>query len=227
MRFTWANISERRILVSNFGVTRNSLCEFHTLDWLRHVCALPENSLSSSQKDTFIHVTSVAHTYEVAERCFGGFACCWAQRRNVGRGLEKASVTGYRACAHCFTHLRERGAGNLGQRRRVARREQEGETDRTSFWSWALHTGRRNHPWHAVMEQQVCGGMEAFNTRLREMDRRTMALEGERQALIYEVIHLWEEWILPESKTPQLLEAQGFIALAFSTWKKRFRTEYR
>ena len=45
MRFTWANISERRILVSNFGMTCNSLCESHTLDWLRHVCALPENRL--------------------------------------------------------------------------------------------------------------------------------------------------------------------------------------
>ena len=43
--FTWANISERRILVSNFGMTFNSLCEFHTLDWLQHVCALPENRL--------------------------------------------------------------------------------------------------------------------------------------------------------------------------------------
>ena len=45
MRFTWANISERRILVSNFGVTCNSLCEFHTLDRLRHVGALPEKIL--------------------------------------------------------------------------------------------------------------------------------------------------------------------------------------
>ena len=45
MRFTWANTSERRILVSNFGVTRDSLCEFHTLDWFPHVCALPENRL--------------------------------------------------------------------------------------------------------------------------------------------------------------------------------------
>ena len=26
-------------LVSNFGMTCNSLCEFHTLDWLRHVGA--------------------------------------------------------------------------------------------------------------------------------------------------------------------------------------------
>ena len=39
------NISERRILVSNFDMTCNSLCEFHTLDWLRHVSALPENRL--------------------------------------------------------------------------------------------------------------------------------------------------------------------------------------
>ena len=29
------NVSERRILVSNFSVTRNSLCEFHTLDSFR------------------------------------------------------------------------------------------------------------------------------------------------------------------------------------------------
>ena len=43
--FTWANISERRILVSNFGVTCNSLREFHTLDWSLRVCALPENRL--------------------------------------------------------------------------------------------------------------------------------------------------------------------------------------
>ena len=46
MRFTWANISEqRRIFVSNFGMTCNSLCEFHMLDRLRHVSALPENGL--------------------------------------------------------------------------------------------------------------------------------------------------------------------------------------
>ena len=45
MRFTWANESERGILVSNFSVTRNSLCESHTLDWSRHVCALPDNRL--------------------------------------------------------------------------------------------------------------------------------------------------------------------------------------
>ena len=32
MRFTLPNISERRILVSNFGMTCNSLCEFHTLN---------------------------------------------------------------------------------------------------------------------------------------------------------------------------------------------------
>ena len=35
----------KRILVSNFCVTCNSLFEFHTLDWLRHVGALPENRL--------------------------------------------------------------------------------------------------------------------------------------------------------------------------------------
>ena len=32
-------------LVSNFSVTCTSLCDFHTLDWLRHVGALPENRL--------------------------------------------------------------------------------------------------------------------------------------------------------------------------------------
>ena len=36
MRFTWANISERRILVSNFSVTCNSFREFDTLDWFLH-----------------------------------------------------------------------------------------------------------------------------------------------------------------------------------------------
>ena len=45
MRFTWAIISERKILVSNFSMTRNNLCEFHTLDWFPHVCVLPENRL--------------------------------------------------------------------------------------------------------------------------------------------------------------------------------------
>ena len=32
MRLTWANISERRTLVSNFSVMCNSFGEFHTLD---------------------------------------------------------------------------------------------------------------------------------------------------------------------------------------------------
>ena len=45
MRFTWANIYERRILVSNFSVTCNCLREFYTLDWFLHVWALPENGL--------------------------------------------------------------------------------------------------------------------------------------------------------------------------------------
>ena len=44
MRFTWANMSERRILVSNLSVTCSSFCEFHTLDWRRHVCAFPLDS---------------------------------------------------------------------------------------------------------------------------------------------------------------------------------------
>ena len=41
MRFTWANISERRILVSNFSMTRNSL------SWISHV-GLVSACLSSS-----------------------------------------------------------------------------------------------------------------------------------------------------------------------------------
>ena len=45
MKFTWTNVTEREILVSNFGMTCNSLCEFQTLDWFRYVGALPENRL--------------------------------------------------------------------------------------------------------------------------------------------------------------------------------------
>ena len=45
VRCTWTNVTERGILVSNFGMTCNSLCELHTLDRLRHVSALPENRL--------------------------------------------------------------------------------------------------------------------------------------------------------------------------------------
>ena len=45
MRFTWANHSDRRILVSNLSVTCNSLCEFYTLDWFLHVWAPPWNGL--------------------------------------------------------------------------------------------------------------------------------------------------------------------------------------
>ena len=43
MRFTWANISERRILVPNFSVTYNGFCEFYTSDWFPCVWALPQN----------------------------------------------------------------------------------------------------------------------------------------------------------------------------------------
>ena len=38
-------ISDRRIFVSNFSVTRNSLRELSTLDWSLQICALPENRL--------------------------------------------------------------------------------------------------------------------------------------------------------------------------------------
>ena len=37
----------------------------------------------------------------------------------------------------------------------------------------------------------------------------------------------WEECILPEGKTPRLAEAQGIIALALSTRKKEFKSEYK
>ena len=37
MRSTWANQSERKILVSNFSYTCKSFREFHTLDWFLHV----------------------------------------------------------------------------------------------------------------------------------------------------------------------------------------------
>ena len=40
-------------------------------------------------------------------------------------------------------------------------------------------------------------------------------------------LFLWEKCILPESKTPQLAETQGMFAVALSTWRKRFRSEYR
>ena len=40
MRFTWTNQSERRILVSNFSMTRNSLLELYTLDRFPYVWAL-------------------------------------------------------------------------------------------------------------------------------------------------------------------------------------------
>ena len=47
-KFTWANKSERWILVSNFSVTRNNLCEFHTLDWFPHVCTSGEWTSAAS-----------------------------------------------------------------------------------------------------------------------------------------------------------------------------------
>ena len=36
-RFTWTNITERKILVSNVRVTCNSLCKFLTLERFPHV----------------------------------------------------------------------------------------------------------------------------------------------------------------------------------------------
>ena len=61
MKFTWANISERRILVSNFGMTRNSFREFHTLDWFVHVCTLPENRQTLAVSCLEIHNPIAVH----------------------------------------------------------------------------------------------------------------------------------------------------------------------
>ena len=43
MRFTWANHSERRILVSNVSVTYDGFCELNSSDWFPCVWALPQN----------------------------------------------------------------------------------------------------------------------------------------------------------------------------------------
>ena len=40
MRFTWTNVTERGILVSNFSMTRNSLLELYTLDRLVSACLI-------------------------------------------------------------------------------------------------------------------------------------------------------------------------------------------
>ena len=45
--FTWTNVTERGILVWNFGMTCNGFCELRTLDRLRHVSALPEKWISA------------------------------------------------------------------------------------------------------------------------------------------------------------------------------------
>ena len=65
MRFTWTNVTERGILVSDFSMTRNSLLELYTLDRLRHVSALPENRLRRRHvlKDAFqLSCTRTTHT---------------------------------------------------------------------------------------------------------------------------------------------------------------------
>ena len=45
MRFTWANITERRILVSNFSVTRNSLCKISHVGLVSACLCTSENRL--------------------------------------------------------------------------------------------------------------------------------------------------------------------------------------
>ena len=37
MRFTWTNVTERRILVSNVSVTYDGFCEFYKSDWFPYV----------------------------------------------------------------------------------------------------------------------------------------------------------------------------------------------
>ena len=52
MKSTWANISERLIVLSNLSVTFNSFREFHTLDWfLLHVWALPQETSTASCRE--------------------------------------------------------------------------------------------------------------------------------------------------------------------------------
>ena len=41
------------------------------------------------------------------------------------------------------------------------------------------------------------------------------------------VVQVWEEYFLPNGKTPRLAEAQGMVALALSTWKKESRSVYK
>ena len=54
MRFTWANISERRVFVSNVCVTCNSFREFYTLDWsLLSLHRHPEMSHEGGERETF------------------------------------------------------------------------------------------------------------------------------------------------------------------------------
>ena len=59
-----------------------------------------------------------------------------------------------------------------------------------------------------------------------------------QQSFLTRRIHVWEKqhcsnhqllrgWIRPSGQTPQLAECQWLISLALSTWRKRFRTEYK
>ena len=62
---------------------------------------------------------------------------------------------------------------------RAAASSEFDETVRTTHWLRASNAGCCFHPRFAVMEQQMMEGVEAFNTRLFVMQRRTVALEGE------------------------------------------------
>ena len=86
MRFTWTNVTERGILVSNFSVMCNSLREFHTLDWFQHVCALPENRLRRR------HV--LKYTTQLS--------CTWLISVHGSRNFRKLlSVSWEFDCVHC------------------------------------------------------------------------------------------------------------------------------
>ena len=141
------------------------------------VCAMLSCWLLFIKTHTFIHVSSAACAYMVAERLG-----CWTPRRNVIRGLEPDSVSGSsvavapRLCALWYS-LRSRRwrrtrwlcrpcptctkpwaktpcYGSFPRRRN---RENDSLALSVKFWS---------RPWLAVVERQVMEGMEAFNTRL-------------------------------------------------------------
>ena len=64
MRFSWANHSERRILVSNVSVTFNGFCEFYTSDWFPYVWALPLNRWRLRRLQILTYATQLSCTFQ-------------------------------------------------------------------------------------------------------------------------------------------------------------------